>query len=201
LLQYDTTHVTCDMGVYRVKVRTNTETFCVANICFHSSYFEPISFTFTPVYTGLNGSRIPPRLRNYFPRTMRILEIYTTTVRSPINLTIALILKSVLRFELLTSVVIKCPIFWDITQCSPLNVDQSFGGTCCRHVQGRRTSQEMLWLLSASCWLLGLLILQPQRLRHVPPNLLLNVNGLHGAVTQTMGLFDIRICSCEFYLW
>jgi hypothetical protein len=32
--------------------------------------------------------------------------------------------------EVLTAVVMKSPIFWDITPFSPLKVNQRFGGTC-----------------------------------------------------------------------
>jgi hypothetical protein len=35
----------------------------------------------------------------------------------------------------------KSYIFWDITPCSPLNANQSSGGTCRPHLQGRRISQ------------------------------------------------------------
>jgi hypothetical protein len=33
-------------------------------------------------------------------------------------------------------------IFWDIMPCSPLKVNQRFGGTCHFHFQSRRISQE-----------------------------------------------------------
>jgi hypothetical protein len=34
------------------------------------------------------------------------------------------------RFEVLTAVVMKSFIFWDITPCIPLKVIRRFGGTC-----------------------------------------------------------------------
>jgi hypothetical protein len=40
-----------------------------------------------------------------------------------------------------TILLMKSSIFWDITSCSPLNVNWRFGGTCCLHLQGRRISQ------------------------------------------------------------
>jgi hypothetical protein len=43
-------------------------------------------------------------------------------------------------FEVLTEVVMKCSVFWDITPCSPLKVKQLFGGTYHLHLQGRRIS-------------------------------------------------------------
>jgi hypothetical protein len=44
-------------------------------------------------------------------------------------------------FEVLTPVVMKIYIIWDITPCSPLNVNRRFGGTC--RLQGRRIIQNM----------------------------------------------------------
>jgi hypothetical protein len=44
-------------------------------------------------------------------------------------------------FEVLTAVVMKSSIVWDITPCSPLKVNRRFGGTCCLHLHGRRISQ------------------------------------------------------------
>jgi hypothetical protein len=58
-------------------------------------------------------------------------------------------------FEVLTAVVKKTPIFWDITPCSPLRVNRRFGEPCHLNLQGR-TSQaknqheagsKQLWLL------------------------------------------------------
>jgi hypothetical protein len=44
-------------------------------------------------------------------------------------------------FEVLTAVVMKISIFWDITPCTPLKVNRRFGGTNCLHLQGRRINQ------------------------------------------------------------
>jgi hypothetical protein len=38
-------------------------------------------------------------------------------------------------FEVLTAVVMKSTVFWDITLCSPLKVNRRFGGTYCIHLQ------------------------------------------------------------------
>jgi hypothetical protein len=38
-------------------------------------------------------------------------------------------------FEVLTAVVMKSTIFWDITPCSPLKVTCCFGGTYRLHLQ------------------------------------------------------------------
>jgi hypothetical protein len=44
-------------------------------------------------------------------------------------------------FEVITAVVLKSTIFWDRTPCSPLKVNQQFGGTYHLHLQGREVSQ------------------------------------------------------------
>jgi hypothetical protein len=44
-------------------------------------------------------------------------------------------------FEVLTTVLMKSTIFWDIMLCSPLKVNQHFRGTYHLHLQGRRISQ------------------------------------------------------------
>jgi hypothetical protein len=38
-------------------------------------------------------------------------------------------------FEILTAVVMKSIIFWDITSCSTFNVNRRFGETYCLHLQ------------------------------------------------------------------
>jgi hypothetical protein len=37
-------------------------------------------------------------------------------------------------FEVLTAVVMKSSIFWDITPCSPLKVNRLFGKVVCLHL-------------------------------------------------------------------
>jgi hypothetical protein len=46
-----------------------------------------------------------------------------------------------LGFAVLTAVVMKSTIFWNITPCSPLRVNRRFGGTHRLHLQGRKISQ------------------------------------------------------------
>jgi hypothetical protein len=43
----------------------------------------------------------------------------------------------IVGFEVLTAVVMKSFIFWDVTPCSLLKVDRRFGGTFRFHLQGR----------------------------------------------------------------
>jgi hypothetical protein len=50
----------------------------------------------------------------------------------------------VIKFEVLTAVVMKCPIAWDITLCSLLKINTCFGGTCRLQLQGRRISPPEL---------------------------------------------------------
>jgi hypothetical protein len=57
-------------------------------------------------------------------------------------------------FEVLTVVVMKSVILWDVTPCSLSKFNQRFGGTCCLHLQGRRINQAC-YLLHAGV-LLGL---------------------------------------------
>jgi hypothetical protein len=63
------------------------------------------------------------------------------------------IIPKLVGFEVLTAVVMKSSIFWDITPCSPLKVNQRFGGTYRLHLQCRYR------LLSR--WFLALLIFRP----------------------------------------
>jgi hypothetical protein len=47
-------------------------------------------------------------------------------------------------YEVLTVVVMKSSIFWDITLCIPLKFNTRFGGICLLHLQDRRISQAEL---------------------------------------------------------
>jgi hypothetical protein len=53
-------------------------------------------------------------------------------------------------FEVLTAVVMKSSIFWDMTPCSLLSVNRRFVGTYLLHLQ------SSAWYLLHSCFLLGL---------------------------------------------
>jgi hypothetical protein len=44
-------------------------------------------------------------------------------------------------FQVLTAVVMKNTLFWNITPCSPLKANRRFGGTCRLSLQGRRIIQ------------------------------------------------------------
>jgi hypothetical protein len=79
------------------------------------------------------------------------------------------------RHEVLTAVVMKSTIFWDITVCSPLSVNRRFGVIYRLHLHGG-------FLLS--------LFLRPWRWRrYVTPKRRLTLNGLHGVISRKMVLF------------
>jgi hypothetical protein len=63
-------------------------------------------------------------------------------------------------FEVLTAVVMKSTIFWDITPCSPLSIHRRFGGTYRFHLQGRKNkfSNKPAWKQVASSFHAGLLL-------------------------------------------
>jgi hypothetical protein len=58
-------------------------------------------------------------------------------------------------FEVLTVVVMKGTIFWDIMLCSALKVNRRFGGTYCLDLQGRRISRARNQKQSSTCHLLS----------------------------------------------
>jgi hypothetical protein len=75
-------------------------------------------------------------------------------------------------FEILTAVVMKSTIFWDITPCSPLKVNRGVGGTYRLNLQSRRRAPP------TTCFRAGF-----------PPKLRLTLNGLHSIISQKMVLF------------
>jgi hypothetical protein len=90
--------------------------------------------------------------------------------------------RNYVAFEVLTAVVMKSSIFWDITPCSPLKVNRSFGETS--------NSSPACHLLSL--WFLARLILQPRRWgRRVPLKRRFTFNWLHDVISQKIELFTI----------
>jgi hypothetical protein len=84
------------------------------------------------------------------------------------------------RFEVLTAVVMKSTIFWDITPCSPLKVNRHFGGTYCHFL---------------SLWFLAWLIFRPWRWRrHIPRKRRLTFNGQNGVISLNLVLFIYYTC-------
>jgi hypothetical protein len=83
-------------------------------------------------------------------------------------------------FEVVTPVVIKCSIFWDITPCSSFKVNRCIGETCRIHLQGQ--------VLSSTCYLLhaGFLLgsfFDHEWTRHVSPKHRWTFNVLHGIIS------------------
>jgi hypothetical protein len=93
-------------------------------------------------------------------------------------------------FEVLTSVIMKSTIFWDITPYSPLKINRSLGETYYLHLQGQRIRQTRNELES----------------RWQSDPCLLTCSGLHGIISQKVGLsnFDLELSfrrnflSCSF---
>jgi hypothetical protein len=79
--------------------------------------------------------------------------------------------RNVLGCKVLTAVVMKSSVFWDITPFSPLKVNRRFGGTRRLHVQGRRISQA-------------------RNQRKAGGKAL---NGLHGVISQKIELFNRNV--------
>jgi hypothetical protein len=77
------------------------------------------------------------------------------------------------HFLFLIHVIIKTStIFWDITPCSPLNVNRRFGGTYRLHLQGRRISKatnqrECRWQASKQAWHLSSVDIQRTTRRYI----------------------------------
>jgi hypothetical protein len=80
-------------------------------------------------------------------------------------------------------------IFWDMTPCSPLKINQRFEWIFRLHLQGQIISQSRKQQSSA-CYLLAWLILRRWRWRwHVPPKCRLTFKWLHGVISQKTELF------------
>jgi hypothetical protein len=90
----------------------------------------------------------------------------------------------------------KSIIFWDVTPCSPLSCNRRFGGNYRLHLQGRRIISARTSRQAGS----KQIIFQPEnryckkievagRLELGPPKRWLQLNGLHGVISQKMILF------------
>jgi hypothetical protein len=49
---------------------------------------------------------------------------------------------AVIAVQVLTAVVMKSFVFWDITPCSPLSINRRFGGSCGHTLHGRRINRK-----------------------------------------------------------
>jgi hypothetical protein len=88
---------------------------------------------------------------------------------SPITLTESIINK---EFEVLTAVVMKNSVFWEIAPCSPLKVNRRFG-----RCQGRRVSQARINLNQVARK--ANFHFERMTLRCIPEDILLSVNANH----------------------
>jgi hypothetical protein len=83
--------------------------------------------------------------RNFFRKCHHYLYPNPSNNATPthnlIILTSSRLNKYSVRFEVLTAVVMKSTLFWDITPCSPVHVNRRFGETYRLHIQGRRISR------------------------------------------------------------
>jgi hypothetical protein len=94
------------------------------------------------------------------------------------------------KFEVLTAVVMKSTIFWDITPCSPLKVGRHFGETYCLHLQSRISwAKYQHDSRRQAGWYLARLIRPWRWTRYVPPRCMLAFNRLHGVIFQKIVLF------------
>jgi hypothetical protein len=111
--------------------------------------------------------------------------------------------------EVLTVVVVKSSIFWDITPCSALKVNRRFGGICCPHFRGAKISRARNQhenSNSSAChllsdWYLAALVLRPWRWRqNIAPKCRFTLNGLYGVISQKTELFKCILYSDLFWL-
>jgi hypothetical protein len=85
----------------------------------------------------------------------------------------SLVLYECVESEVLTAVVMKSRIFWDINPCSPLKVKRHFGETYRLHLQ-----HQISWV---KCQ-------RESRWQTVPPKRWLTFNGLHDIMSQKIAI-------------
>jgi hypothetical protein len=97
-------------------------------------------------------------------------------------------------FEVLTSVIMKNTVFWDMTPCSPVVVHRRFGRTYCMHFQDRILSLEIkqFCFLITSYWL--------QWKKYVTPEHQRISTSLHGVTYQNTVLFMVTIYYLPFHI-
>jgi hypothetical protein len=86
-------------------------------------------------------------------------------------------------FEVLTAVVMKSSIFWDITPRSPLRVNRHFGGTCRLQFQVRRISHARNQREAGS---------KQSSAEDGRDMFLRKVDGLQGVISQKTVLFEMQ---------
>jgi hypothetical protein len=68
-------------------------------------------------------------------------QLHGATQGKTSSLSVKLYCQGTWEFEVLTAVVMKSTIIWDITPCSPLRVNRRLGGAYRLHLQGRRINR------------------------------------------------------------
>jgi hypothetical protein len=92
--------------------------------------------------------------------------------------------------EVLTAVVMKSTIFWDITPCTPSKAKPTFRRNMSPPSSVSKNKPSSLLL---SRWFLARLILRPWRWRRqVPLKRRLTFNGLQGVISQKRGVFNVN---------
>jgi hypothetical protein len=86
------------------------------------------------------------------------------------------------EFEILTAVVMKSSVSYEITPCSPLKST---------YVSEEHVA-SIFRLLLAPCFMLVFYCLTPRWSQHVSPKRRLTFNGLHGVILQEMKVFKDR---------
>jgi hypothetical protein len=108
-------------------------------------------------------------------------------------------------FDVLTAVVKKSPVFWNITPCRSLKVNRRFGGTCRLHVQGKtiskaRNQHEAL----LTCFMLVSCLAYCSTLKMeatCSSKMSVACNGLHGVRTLRYDSnFQKLVCACVIEL-
>jgi hypothetical protein len=96
-------------------------------------------FRFIETYHIILSFKIGKNISSYITTLFVVLRIgsdLNTYDLFPVRLIVFYV-----RFEILTVMVVKSPIFWDITLYSQLKDNQRFGRTCRVHLQGRKMCQ------------------------------------------------------------
>jgi hypothetical protein len=98
-------------------------------------------------------------------------------------------------FEILTAVVLKSSIFWDIIPCSPLNVNQHFRGTCYLRLQCRRENHAKLCLPRAFTVVYCLAYSSTLKMKErCPSETSGDFQGVHVVIPQKTELFIVNLC-------
>jgi hypothetical protein len=89
-------------------------------------------------------------------------------------------------FEVLTAVVMKSTIFWDITPCSPLSANRRFGGIRVEERAKQETSMKQI--ASRGCFTLVSCMAHSSTLK-MEATCSSEISGLHGVISQKIVLF------------